>query len=78
MNAIAHAVEALYSPEANPVIPLLAMEGIAALVRALPAIVNNPVDRDARSDALYGAWDLEGALRCLAAEIGFSKDRCCL
>jgi maleylacetate reductase len=32
------------------------MEGIAALVRALPAIVHNPVDRDARSDARYGAW----------------------
>src|SRR5262249_13784652 len=56
MNAIAHAVEAVYSPEANPVISLLAMEGIAALARALPAIVHHPTDRDARSDALYGAW----------------------
>jgi maleylacetate reductase len=56
MNAIAHAVEAVYSPEANPVISLLAMEGIAALARALPAIVHDPIDRDARSDALYGAW----------------------
>jgi maleylacetate reductase len=56
MNAIAHAVEALYSPEANPLISLLAMEGIAALARALPVIVREPADRDARSDALYGAW----------------------
>jgi maleylacetate reductase len=56
MNAIAHAVEALYSPDANPVISLLAVEGIAALARALPAIVSQPADRDARSDALYGAW----------------------
>lgn len=56
MNAIAHAVEALYSPDANPLISLLAMEGIAALARALPAIVRAPTDRDARSDALYGAW----------------------
>jgi alcohol dehydrogenase class IV len=56
MNAIAHAVEALYSPEANPVISLLAGEGIAALARALPAIVRAPGDREARSDALYGAW----------------------
>jgi maleylacetate reductase len=56
MNAIAHAVEALYSPDANPVISLLAMEGIAALARALPTIVSQPADRDARSDALYGAW----------------------
>jgi alcohol dehydrogenase class IV len=56
MNAIAHAVEALYAQEANPVISLLAMEGIAALARALPAIVREPADREARSDALYGAW----------------------
>src|SRR6202047_1873561 len=35
MNAIAHAVEALYSPEANPLISLLAMQGITALARAL-------------------------------------------
>jgi alcohol dehydrogenase class IV len=56
MNAIAHAVEALYSPEANPIISLLALEGIAALARALPVIVHRPLDRDARSDALYGAW----------------------
>src|ERR1700730_6219611 len=56
MNAIAHAVEALYSLEANPLISLLAMEGIAALARALPVIVREPADRDARSDALYGAW----------------------
>jgi alcohol dehydrogenase class IV len=56
MNAIAHAVEALYSPDANPVISLLAMEGIAALARALPAILSQPADRNARSDALYGAW----------------------
>jgi maleylacetate reductase len=56
MNAIAHAVEALYSPDANPVISLLAIEGIAALARALPTIVSQPADREARSDALYGAW----------------------
>jgi maleylacetate reductase len=56
MNAIAHAVEALYSEEANPIISLLAHEGIAALARALPIIVTRPADRDARSDALYGAW----------------------
>ncbi len=56
LNAIAHAVEALYSPEANPIISLLALEGIAALARALPVIVDRPRDREARSDALYGAW----------------------
>src|SRR5690606_11935156 len=39
LNAIAHAVEALYSPERNPVIDLMAEDGIRALASALPAIV---------------------------------------
>lgn len=56
MNAIAHAVEALYARERNPVITLLAEEGTAALARALPVIVRTPADAGARSDALYGAW----------------------
>src|SRR5215213_3822843 len=56
MNAIAHAVEALYTVDRNPVISLLAEDGIAALARALPRISEAPQDRVARSDALYGAW----------------------
>ena len=56
MNAIAHAVEALYTREANPLISLLAESGIAALARGLPRIAADPRDREARSDALYGAW----------------------
>jgi maleylacetate reductase len=56
INAIAHAVEALYAKEANPVISNLAEQGIAELGRALPRIVVDPADRDARSGALFGAW----------------------
>lgn len=56
LNAMAHAVEALYAPEANPIISLMAEEAIAALGRALPRIVATPSDRDARGDALLGAW----------------------
>ncbi|PSN16411.1 amidase [filamentous cyanobacterium CCP5] len=56
INAIAHAAEGLYSVDANPVISLMAQEGIAALGRALPVIKVNPGDVAARSDALYGAW----------------------
>jgi maleylacetate reductase len=56
INAIAHAVEALYAREANPVISNLAEQGIAALGRALPQIVLDPANREARSDALFGAW----------------------
>lgn len=60
MNAIAHCVEALYAEDANPVISLMAAEGIRALAAALPTVVKAPDDLDARGDALYGAW-LAGA-----------------
>jgi maleylacetate reductase len=56
MNAIAHAVEGLYTQDANPIVALMAEEGIRALRTALPRIASDPLDREARSDALYGAW----------------------
>lgn len=56
MNAIAHAVEALYAEEANPVLSLMAEDGITKMVSALERVRNAPDDPDARSDALYGAW----------------------
>lgn len=56
MNAIAHAVEALYAKDRNPIVSLMAGEGIAALARALPRISQRANDLEARSDALYGAW----------------------
>jgi maleylacetate reductase len=55
-NAIAHAVEALYAEDRNPVISMMAEQAIGAIGRALPAIVANPQDREARAEALYGAW----------------------
>jgi alcohol dehydrogenase class IV len=56
MNAIAHAAEGLYARDSNPVMNLMAEEGIRALARALPAIRLRSDDLDARGDALYGAW----------------------
>ena len=56
INAIAHAAEGLYSVDGNPIMDLMAEEGIAALGRALPAIRANAGDIEARSQALYGAW----------------------
>ncbi|HXV23534.1 MAG TPA: maleylacetate reductase [Alphaproteobacteria bacterium] len=56
LNAIAHCVEALYAQDANPIMSLMAEEGIRALAVALPAIVDNPSDIEARGKALYGAW----------------------
>jgi alcohol dehydrogenase class IV len=56
MNAMAHCVEALYAHDGNPIVTLMAAEGIRALARSLPVVVKQPDNLDARSDALYGAW----------------------
>jgi len=56
INAIAHAVEGLYAPDASPIVSLLAEEGVRALAAALPAVVADGVDLDARAEAQYGAW----------------------
>lgn len=56
INAIAHAVEGLYSQQANPIISLIAEQGIQSLASALPRVKADPQDVSARSDALYGAW----------------------
>lgn len=56
MNAIAHAVEALYARDRNPIISMMAVEGVRALATSLPAIAASPADRVARSEAQYGAW----------------------
>jgi alcohol dehydrogenase class IV len=56
MNAMAHCVEGLYAFDGNPIVTLMAAEGIRALTRALPVVVREPDHLEARSDALYGAW----------------------
>ncbi len=55
-NAIAHAVEALYAEEPNPITAMMAEEGIRALTRGMPAILKSPHDVAGRNDCLYGAW----------------------
>ena len=56
MNSIAHCVEALYSKDANPIVSMIAEEGIRALAAGLPVVVKEPANLEARSNALYGAW----------------------
>jgi maleylacetate reductase len=55
-NAIAHAAEGLYAEDANPIMSLMAADGIRALAHGLPVVVKNPKDLEARSECLYGAW----------------------
>lgn len=56
LNAIAHAAEGMYAANANPIMELLAEQGIAALAGALPVLCRDPADAQARHDALYGSW----------------------
>lgn len=56
LNAMAHAVEALYANDRNPVSSLMAVEGLRAFKTSLPQIVQTPQDLERRSEALYGAW----------------------
>ncbi|WFU57548.1 maleylacetate reductase [Bradyrhizobium pachyrhizi] len=56
LNAIAHAAEALYARDGNPITSLMAEEAIAKLASSLPDVIARPRDLDARADALYGAW----------------------
>ncbi|MAW37343.1 MAG: maleylacetate reductase [Rhodospirillaceae bacterium] len=54
-NAIAHAIEALYAVDANPIIEYIATEGIRKLVGAMSEL-EGPNSRAARDEALQGAW----------------------
>ncbi|MGW2934043.1 maleylacetate reductase and hydroxyquinol 1,2-dioxygenase domain-containing protein [Streptomyces sp. NPDC001156] len=63
VNALAHAVEALYSAEANPLTDQQALDAISRIARALPRLADDPADPEARADLLHAAW-LAGT--CLA------------
>jgi maleylacetate reductase len=63
LNAMAHAVEALWAEDANPITSLLAEQAIRSFALALPRLASDPHDAEARSEALYGAWS---AGTCLA------------
>jgi maleylacetate reductase len=62
MNALAHCVEAAWSPFRTPEAAAIALAGASAIHDALPAVVSGPDDLDARTAMLAGAC-LAG--RCL-------------
>lgn len=62
INAVAHAAEALYAPDASPLVSLMAEEGARAMAGALPGVAADPEDLQARGRALYGAWLCGAAL----------------
>lgn len=56
INAMAHAVEALYAPEADPLTDGSALRAITLMSRSLPRIAQDPRDPEARAEALQAAW----------------------
>lgn len=61
MNALAHAVEGLYGPGANPVMYALALQSVRVLAEHLPPLFEDPASLEERSSVLYGAY-LAGAV----------------
>jgi maleylacetate reductase len=68
LNAMAHAAEALYAVDGNPLTRLMAQQALDAFVLALPRILAQAQDTDARTSALYAAW-LSG---CCLASVGMA------
>ena len=56
LNAIAHAAEALYARDRNPLTSTLAAEGLRAMITGLPEVVADPGDLAARGRTQYGAF----------------------
>lgn len=56
INAIAHAAEGLYAKDGNPVMSLMAEEGIRALAKGMRGAYADGSNKEARDDCLYGAW----------------------
>ena len=56
LNALAHCVDALWGPHADPVNAALAAAGIRALRVGLPKVVAEPMDLDGREAVLFAAY----------------------
>lgn len=63
-NSMAHAVEAMWAKDRNPIITLMAREAITSFIDSLPEIAAKPTAREARAAAQYASW-LAGT--CLAS-----------
>lgn len=74
VNAMAHCVEALYAVDRTPLTDLMSYEGIRALGAALPRILQEPGDLEARAEALWGAFLSGRALD--AASLGLHHKLC--
>jgi alcohol dehydrogenase class IV len=56
LNALAHAIDALWAPRCSPATQSQALKAIRMLAAALPAVAENPGSLAARDQALRGAY----------------------
>lgn len=56
LNALAHCVDSMWAPRADPINQALAAEGIRALAAGLLLVKADPHDTTGREQALYGAY----------------------
>ena len=56
LNALAHCVDSLWAPSADPINRAFALEGVRALNAGLPRVFDTPSDVEGRESALYGAY----------------------
>jgi maleylacetate reductase len=56
LNGMAHCIDSMWAPRADPINAALGAEGIRALSQGLPLIVSDPAGTEGREQALYGAY----------------------
>jgi maleylacetate reductase len=56
LNALAHCVDSMWGPRADPIDRALAGEGIRGLALGLPAVAADPMGLEGREQTLYGAY----------------------
>lgn len=56
LNALAHCIDSMWAPRADPINQALAAEGIRALAAGLRGVVVDPSDPAGREQTLYGAY----------------------
>lgn len=56
LNGMAHCIDSMWGPKADPINAAMAAEGIRALATGLPQIVTEPQSLPGREHALYGAY----------------------
>lgn len=56
LNGMAHCIDSLWAPKADPINAAMVVEGIRALAAGLPKIIADPTGIPGRDEALYGAY----------------------